>query len=106
VTKNWWKKRGKPLFQKHTNNASKKMLGKKSSQNIAKKRFFIHTNIVTKKWWKKRAKNFSRNTPIVQAKNVGKKSLQKSTICCEQKMLGKKRRKNCEKTFLIFTRIS
>ena len=43
MTKKWWKKRGKQLFQKHTNSASKNMLGKKSSPNISKKRF-LHSH--------------------------------------------------------------
>jgi len=35
-------------------------------------------NIVSKKWGEKNARNnFSRNTPIERAKNVGKKSSQK-----------------------------
>ena len=39
---------------------------------------YIHTNIVTKKCWEQNArKNFSRNTLIVHAKNVGKKTLRK-----------------------------
>ena len=50
------------------------MLGQKSSEKVQKNVFYIHTNIVTKKWGQKNARNnFSRNTRIVRAKNVGKK---------------------------------
>ena len=53
--------------------------------------FYIQTNIVTKKWGQQNARNnFSRNTLIVRAKNIG------------QKIVGKK----CEKRIFIFTRIS
>ena len=53
--------------------------------------FYIHTNIVTKKWGQQNGRNnFSRNTLIVRAKNVGKK------------IVGKK----WEKRFFLFTRIS
>ena len=42
--------------------------------------FYIHANIVTKKWGQKNARNnFSRNTRIERAKNLGKKSSVKST---------------------------
>jgi len=55
------------------------MLGKKSSQNIAKKRFLYSHEYRDQKMVEKKARNnFSRNTPIVRAKNVGKKSMQKS----------------------------
>ena len=41
--------------------------------------FYIHTNIVTKKWGEQNARNnFSRNTFIVQAKNVWEKIVGKS----------------------------
>ena len=41
--------------------------------------FYIHTNFVTEKWGQKNARNnFSRNTRIVRAKNVWKKSSLKS----------------------------
>ena len=60
----------------------------KSSEKSANKVFYIHTNIMNKKWGEKNARNnFSRNTRIVRAKNVGKK------------IVGKK----CEKRFFIFT---
>ena len=47
------KKRAKQFFQKHTNSAKQKMLGKKLSEKVRKKFFYIHTNIVTKKWGEK-----------------------------------------------------
>jgi len=77
-------------FSRNTLIVRAKMFGKKSSVKSANKRFLIHTNIVTKKWRGKNARRkFSRNTRIVRGKNVGKN-----------------RRKKCEKTFFIFTRIS
>ena len=67
------------------------MLGKKSSAKSAKKRFlYSHEYRDQKMGGKNGRNNFSRNTRIMQAKNVGKK------IVC----------KKCEKTFFIFTRIS
>ena len=55
------------------------MFGKKSSEKVRKTFFYIPTNIVTKKWGGKNGRNnFSRNTLIVQAKNVGKKIVGKS----------------------------
>ena len=39
MTKKWWKRTRETIIPEPTNSASKKMLGKKSSQNIAKKRF-------------------------------------------------------------------
>jgi len=48
-------------------------------KKVRKHVFYIHTNIVTKKWGEKNARNnFSRNTKIVRAKNVRKKSSEKS----------------------------
>ena len=44
------KKRAKQFFQKHTNSASKKCLGKNRRKKVRKTFFYIHTNIVTKKW--------------------------------------------------------
>ena len=65
------------------------MLGKKSSDKSAKKRFF-RTNIEPKKWEEKKAgNNFSRNAQLVPTKIVGKKTV------------GEK----CEKAFFIFERI-
>jgi len=47
------------------------MFGKKSSQKIAKYRFlFKHEYRDQKMVEKKAGNNYSRNTPIVQAKNV------------------------------------
>jgi len=82
------------------------MLGKKSSQNIAKKRFLIHTSIVTKKWWKKTREKFFQKHTNSAGKKCGEKIIAKKCDLLREKMLGKKRRKNCEKTFSIFTRIS
>ena len=84
-------KRAKQFFHKHTNSESKKCWGEKSHKKVRKSFFYIHTNIVTKKWGVENTRNnFSRNTLLVQAKNVWKK------------IVGKK----CEKRFFIFTRIS
>ena len=58
-----------------------KMLGKNRQKKVPKTFFYIHTNSVTKKWGKKARNNFSRNTRIVRAKNVG------------EKIVGKKREK-------------
>ena len=67
------------------------MFGKKSSQKIAKHRLLYKHEYRDQKMEEKNARNnFSRNTPIVRAKNVRKKIVVKK----------------CEKTFLIFTRIS
>ena len=67
------------------------MLGTKSSQKNAKKTFFIFTRISCPKNGGKNARNnFSRNTLIDRAKNVGKKI----------------DAKKCEKTFFIFIRLS
>jgi len=75
VQKKGTKKCAKQFFQIHTNSA-KKMLGKKSLEKRRKNVFYIHTNIVTKKWGQKNARNnFSRNSRIVRAKNVGKNRL-------------------------------
>jgi len=54
------------------------MLGKKSSQKIAKNLFFyIHTIIVSKKWGEKRAKQFFHKHTNRASKN-GKKIIAKS----------------------------
>ena len=65
------------------------MLRKKSSEKSAKKKFYIHTNIVTNKRGGKRAKQIFRNTQIVRSK-----------------MFGKNRAKKGLKMFFIFIRIS
>ena len=68
------KKRAKQLFEKHSNGASKKCSGKNRRKKVRKAFFYIQTNIVTKKWREQIARNnFSRNTLIVRAKNVGEK---------------------------------
>jgi len=54
------------------------MLGKKSSQNTAKKRFLYSHEYRDQKMVEKNARNnFSKNTPIVRAKNVGKNQCKK-----------------------------
>ena len=76
MTKKWWKKRGKQLFQKHTNCASKKW--EKNAAKIAKKRFLYSHEYSDQKWGKNARNNISRNKPIVRAINVGNKLSQKS----------------------------
>jgi len=84
-------KRAKQFFQKHKNSANKKCWEKNRRKKVRRTFYYIHTNIVTKKWGQQNARNnFSRNTLIVGAKNVGKK------------IVGKK----WEKRFFLFTRIS
>ena len=62
------------FFQKHKISAIKKCLEKNRRKKVRKTFFYIHTNIVTKKWGEQNARNnFSRNTLILRAKNVGKK---------------------------------
>ena len=110
------------------------MLGKKSSEKSAKYFFYIHTNIVTKNWGGKNARNnFSRNTLIVRAKNVGeqivgkrcdkrflysheyrdqkiggtkraKQFFQKHTNSASKKCWGKNRRKKVQKSFFYIHR--
>ena len=87
--------RAKQFFQKHTISASKKCFEKIVGKKCEKRFFYIHTNIVTKKWGEQNARNnFSSNTLIVRAKNVGKKIVGKSVKnvslysheYCDQKM--------------------
>ena len=74
VTKKWGEKRAKQFFQKHKISAIKKCWEKNRRKKVRKTFFYIHTNIVTKKWEGKTARNnYSRNTRIVRAKNVGEK---------------------------------
>ena len=83
-------KKRETIYQKHKNSAIKKFW-EKIVGKVRKTFFYIHTNIVTKKWGEQNVRNnFSRNTLIVRAKNVG------------GKIAGKK----CEKRLFIFTRIS
>ena len=78
------KKRAKQFFQKHTNSACKKMLGKKSSEKSAKKVFlYSHENRDQKMGGGKRAKQFFK----------------KHTNSAKQKILGKKLSENVRKTF-------
>ena len=74
VTKQWWKKRAKQFFQKHTNSARKKWEKiitkkceivrakndwKKTPQKIPKNRFLYSQEYRDQKWGgKKRAKHF------------------------------------------------
>ena len=90
--------------------------------------------MVTKEWGKNARNNFSRNTPIERAKNVGKKivatiakkiffyiheyrdqkkggknerkNIYRNTPIVRAKNVRKNRSKKCEKTFFIITRIS
>ena len=66
------------------------MLGKNRRNKGEKSFLYSHEYRKQKMGTKNARNNFSRNTRIVRAKNVGKK------IVC----------KICEKTFFIFTRIS
>ena len=68
-------KHAKEFFQRHTNSARKICWGKKSLEKSAKTRFLYSHEYRDKKWEEKNARNnFSRNTPIVRAENVRKKS--------------------------------
>ena len=64
------------------------MLGKNRREKSAKNVFYIHTKVVTKKIGKKTRKTIFPETYEL----------------CDKKMLGKTRRKKCQKKFLIFTR--
>ena len=71
--KKGWKKRAIQIFQKHTNCENKKCW-KNSSQKSAKTSFlYSHEYRDVKMGGKNARNNFSRNTRIVRAKNVGKK---------------------------------
>ena len=74
-------KRAKQFFQKHTNSASKKFWGINRRKDV-RKNFFIYTRISLPKneGGKNARNNFSRNTRIVCAKMLGKKSSEKSGI--------------------------
>jgi len=73
----WGEKRAKQFFQKHTNSARKICWGKNRWKKVRKHVFYIHTNIVTKKRGKR-----TRETIFPETHQW-----------CEQKMLGKNRRK-------------
>ena len=82
----------KQYFQKHPNSATKEVK-EKSSQKSAKTRFLYSHEYRDQKMGcggENAQNNFSRNTRIVPAKNVGKKIVTKK----------------CKNTFFIFTRIS
>jgi len=65
--------RAKQVFQKHTNSASKKCW-EKIVGNKVEKQFLYSLEYREQKMVGKNARNnFSRNTRIVRAKNVGKK---------------------------------
>ena len=66
-------KRAKQFFQKHTNNASKKCWEKNCRKKCEKRFLYSHEYREKNCWGKKARINFSRNTPIVRAKNVGEK---------------------------------
>ena len=71
--------RSKQFFQQETNSASKKCWVKKSSEKNAKNFFLYSHEYRDQKMGGKNARNnFSRNTLIVRAKNVGKKIVAKS----------------------------
>ena len=90
MTKKGWGKRAKQFCQQHSNGVSNKCW-EKIVRKRREKRFLYSQEYHYKKMRGKNARNnFSRNTGIVRAKNVGKK------------IEGKKG----EKTFFIFTRIS
>jgi len=78
------------IFPETHQQSERKMLGKKSSQKIAKNFFLILHEYRDQKRGENARNNISRNTPVVRAKK-GK-----------EKIAGKK----CEKTFFIITRIS
>ena len=89
VTKIWGEKTRQTIFPE-TRIVLQKMLGKKSLENSAKKRFLYSHEYRDQKMEKNAGNNFSRNTRIVQPKNVRKKKV------------GKK----CEEAFFIFARMS
>ena len=91
VKKKWLGKKARINFsQEHTNSASKKCWGKNLRKEVKKNGFFYSHEYRYQKMGGKNARNnFSRNTRIVRAKNVG------------EKIVGKK----CEIRFFIFTRI-
>ena len=77
ATKKWGEKCAKQLFQKHTNRTRKKCWEKKSKKSVEKLFLYSHKYRDQKIGGKSARNNFSSNTHIVQAKNVGKKSSQK-----------------------------
>ena len=83
-------KSAKQFFQKHTNNARKKCWGNIVGKKWEKRFLYSHEYRELKMGGKNARNNFSRNTRIVRAKNVGEKN-------CRKKM---------RITFFIFTRIS
>ena len=77
-SKNGGKKTREKFFQKHTNRVLEKCWKTIVSKKCEKMFFNKHINIVTKNGGKKSEKIFfNRNTRISQAKNDGKKSLEK-----------------------------
>jgi len=74
LPKNGGEKRAKQFFQKYTSSASKKCWGINSSEKSAKNVFlYSHVFSDQKMGGKKARNNFSSNTRIVRAKNVGEK---------------------------------
>ena len=66
-------KRGGKIILKHSNNASKKCWEKIVGKKFEKRFFISHKYRDQKIWVQNERNNFSRNTRIVLAKNVGKK---------------------------------
>ena len=101
-------KRAKHFFQKHTNSASKKCWGKNRRKKVRKTFFLYSHEYRDKKWGEQNARNnFSRNTLIVRAKNVGEKNRRKKvrktffyihTNIVTKKWGGKNARNNFSKT--------
>ena len=88
VNKKWWEQNARNNFCINTLLGGQKMLGKKSSEKSAKNVFLYSHEYRELKMGRKYARNdFSRNTRIVRAKNVGKK------------IVGKK----CEKPFFLYS---
>ena len=72
--KMWGQKTHETIFPETNEQCEQKMLGKKSSENSAKNVFLYSQEYREKKCLGKIARiNFSRNTRIVLAKNVGEK---------------------------------
>jgi len=84
-------------------------LGKSRQKKVWKKLFYFHTNIVTKKWEEKNARyNFSSNTRIVRAINVGKNSSEnvwKKTFLFSHEYRDQKRGKTARNNFSSNRRI-
>jgi len=74
VTKKWGNKTRETIFPETHYKCEKKIFRKKSSEKIAKSVFLYSHEYRDQKVGEQNARNnFSRNTLIVRAKNVGKK---------------------------------